>query len=119
MNLQEKIAKALAHPDNHLPPDAEWLKSVGMGLATEYRACMGNQEYETTIQVIDTRTNRLCTTSYGEDWEEVVYLGYELKEQEVYLETPDEEVIILRGYTTRLEIRMLLCSLKAWGYRGE
>lgn len=117
MNLQEKIAKALAHPDNHLPPDAEWLKSVGM-LPGE-RHSLGPNEYETTIQVVDTRTNRLCHTMYGEDWEEVVHLGYNLDDGCVYLETPDEEVIILKGYSTRLEIRLLLASLKAWGYRGE
>lgn len=117
MNLAEKISKILAHLDNDLPPTAEWFQSVGM-LPGE-RHSLGPDEYEITLQVIDTRDNRLCTSSYGEDWEEVIYLGYNLDDGSLYIECPDNEVTILKGYTTRLEIRLLLASLKAWGYRGE
>jgi hypothetical protein len=115
----EIALKALSHPDNGEPITADWLNSIGVYGGD--RDELGPTEHESIIMV--TKGEKGADTEFLTDYlmpdTEVTAIGLNLESMRTYIETWDQEVIILLPIATRLEFRLLLLSLKAWGYRGE
>lgn len=116
------ILRILDNSDNLEPITAEWLQSIEVHNDGEKGV-----EHTATLQVIDSRTNAVVESSYGEEWEVVVCLGYNVETGECFIEeyggnrafsTDTQEVIIFQNVKTRLQFRLLLAAHGAWGYRG-
>lgn len=124
MTQAEMALRALSHTDNAEPITGDWLESIWFPRSK--RTDSGDNEYEAIIMVTENGEQGKETvfrkfhspddTSRGA---EVTVFGINLDNMRPFLETWGHEVIILPPIATRLEFRLLLVSLKAWGYTGR
>lgn len=124
MTQAEIALRVLSHTDNAEPINADWLESIW--IFHSKRGDSGPNEFEAIVMVTqdgEQGYNTVFRHSY--DWNEpprgseVTVIGINLDTMRPFIETVNQEVIILPPIATRLEFRLLLVSLKAWGYTGK
>lgn len=127
LSRRAMMERILSHADNSHPITPDWLRSIQV-FTGETSDGKPTSEHEATIRCEDVRKAVELTESYGDAWEEVTVIGHNIETGETYIEVyggdkafsvKSQEVIALPRVTTRLEFRLLLLSLKAWGYNGE
>lgn len=120
-HLLPRMERILAHADNGKPITREWLDSIGVFGGV--REISGPYEREAVFMVTEGEKGNetVFRNELPEiiDGVEVTVIGINLTNMRPYIETWEEEVIILPPISTRLEFRLLLLSLKAWGYIGD
>lgn len=118
MTQAEIALRVLSHTDNAEPINADWLESIW--IFHSKRGDSGLNEFEAIVMVTQGGEQK-----HSYDWNEpprgseVTVIGINLDSMRPFIGTWGQDIISLPPIATRLEFRLLLVSLKAWGYTGK